>query len=221
MEHADAIISDGFWYIICKVFKKSSPNREQYEVYQEFLLDRIAANYVSFTIVENVKLDPIIKSKFFENFYDIIAQSVFYSLFYAFPKSRSLLNNEMKRKLLNIFSRLFTGMKIKSAKYEHWSLDLGTGNILQGGASKKANANQREQISLADVEADKKKGKPIKKSNRERIIMKYSPLVERYLFSHKYETMNNVREWKMLLTQRTDVQKEIDQKFEKYKKIAD
>ena len=73
MEHADAIISDGFWYIICKVFKKSSPNREQYEVYQEFLLDRIAANYVSFTIVENVKLDPIIKSKFFENFYDIIA----------------------------------------------------------------------------------------------------------------------------------------------------
>ena len=88
------------------------------------------SNYVSFTIVENVKLDPIIKSKFFENFYDIIAQSVFYSLFYAFPKSRSLLNNEMKRKLLNIFSRLFTGMKIKSAKYEHWSLDLGTGNIL-------------------------------------------------------------------------------------------
>lgn len=61
----------------------------------------------------------------------------------------------------------------------------------------------------------------MKKSNRERIHMKYSPLVERYLITHKYETMNNVREWKMLLTQRTDVQKEIDSKFEKYKKIAD
>jgi hypothetical protein len=34
--------------------------------------------------------------------------------------------------------------------------------------------------------------------------MKYSPLVERYLISHKYETMNNVREWKMLLTQRRE-----------------
>ena len=132
MEHADAIISDGFWYVICKVFKKD----KHYEPYQEFLLDRIAANYVSFTIVENVKFDPTIKSKFFESIYDIIAQSVFYSLFYAFPKSRSLLNNEMKRKLLNIFSRLFTGMKIKSAKFEHWSLDLGTGNILQTASKK-------------------------------------------------------------------------------------
>lgn len=152
MEHADAIISDSFWYVICRVFKKSSGasatqgtssqavaihQQEDYEPYQEFLLDRIAANYVSFTIVENVRLDPQIKAKFFENFYDIIAQSVFYSLFYAFPKSRSLLNNEMKRKLLNIFSYMFTGMKIKSAKFEHWSLDLGTGNILQGGAPKK------------------------------------------------------------------------------------
>lgn len=42
----------------------------------------------------------------------------------------------MKRKLLNIFSKLFTGMKIKSAKYDHWSLDLGTGNILSSGAKK-------------------------------------------------------------------------------------
>jgi hypothetical protein len=50
--------------------------------------------------------------------------------------------------------------------------------------------------------------------------MKYSPLVERYLMTHKYETMNNVREWKMLLTQRTEIQKEIDAKFDKYKKIA-
>lgn len=43
-----------------------------------------------------------------------------------------------------------------------------------------------------------------RQTNRERIHMKYSPLVERYLISHKYETMNNVREWKMLLTQRRD-----------------
>lgn len=57
MEHADAIISDSFWYVICKVFKKTAPNKEQYEAHQEFLLDRIAANYVSFTIVENVRLD--------------------------------------------------------------------------------------------------------------------------------------------------------------------
>jgi hypothetical protein len=76
-EHANALISDGFWYIICKVFKKdkresaissdsslpmlvapdynrkSNVNHHSYEAYQEFLLDRIAANYVSFTILED------------------------------------------------------------------------------------------------------------------------------------------------------------------------
>jgi len=45
----------------------------------------------------------------------------------------------------------------------------------------------------------KKKG-ATRKVVRERIHMKYSPLVERYLITHKYETMNNVKEWKMLLT---------------------
>ena len=214
MEHADAIISDAFWFVVCKLFKKE----QQYEPYKEFLLDRIAANYVSFTIVENVVIDPQIKAKFFESIYDIIAQSVFYSLFYAFPKSRNMLNNDMKRKLLNIFSQMFTGMKIKSAKIEHWTLDLGTGNTLQGAAmAGNKPSSEKEEVSLADM----RKRQSVRKSNRERVIMKYSPLVERYLMTHKYETMNNVREWKMLLTQRTEIQKEIDQKFEKYKKIAD
>ena len=69
-------------------------------------------------------------------------------------------------------------------------------------------------------------GKKAKKqANRERIHMKYSPLVERYLVSHKYETMNNVREWKMLLTQRKDATShpslDSSKKFERYRKIAE
>jgi hypothetical protein len=50
--------------------------------------------------------------------------------------------------------------------------------------------------------------------------MKYSPLVERYLMTHKYETMNNVKGWKMLLTQRHEAQKEVDRKFKAYAQIA-
>ena len=49
MEHADAIISDSFWYVICKVFLK----KQEYDAHKEFLLDRIAANYVSFTLIED------------------------------------------------------------------------------------------------------------------------------------------------------------------------
>mmetsp|Transcript_44280 Transcript_44280/g.58760 ORF Transcript_44280/g.58760 Transcript_44280/m.58760 type:complete len:126 (-) Transcript_44280:114-491(-) len=50
--------------------------------------------------------------------------------------------------------------------------------------------------------------------------MRYSPLVERYLLTHKYETMNNVRGWKMLMTQRTEAQREADRKLKIYKQIA-
>lgn len=50
--------------------------------------------------------------------------------------------------------------------------------------------------------------------------MRYSPLVERYLMTHKYEASNNVRGWKMMLTQRTDAQKEVDKKFKMYNQIA-
>jgi hypothetical protein len=46
--------------------------------------------------------------------------------------------------------------------------------------------------------------------------MKYSPMVERYLMTHKYETMNNVRGWKMLLTQDTEAQKEVAQRMKEY-----
>ncbi|TNV74593.1 hypothetical protein FGO68_gene108 [Halteria grandinella] len=303
-EHANAIISDGFWYVICKVFKKGKkqaaaasasatalasqqvalaisataviPGSQDaygqavsYDAYQEFILDRIAANYVSFTILDDEDIDAFqtssssaldsgsnsshkktqdahkrrehvdfqqkqgVRRKFFEQFYDIIAQSVFYSLFFAYPKSRGqTLNNDMKRKLLNIFSKLFTGMKIQSASYEHWFPVMGQGSMLQNSLGAPKKAQQREDLSLIDLN-DKKGGvssqAPKKQTNRERIHMKYSPLVERYLMSHKYETMNNVREWKMLLTQRREgaqagaqqQQSTSDQKFERYKKIAE
>lgn len=90
-EHANALISDGFWFVICKVFKKGKKKANQtgsspkntgtasngvvlamssvdaygkpvtsgfsYEDYQDYLLDRIAANYVSFTILEDEDIE--------------------------------------------------------------------------------------------------------------------------------------------------------------------
>lgn len=71
-----------------------------------------------------------------------------------------------------------------------------------GGAKKGDDAANRQDHALIEMHQQSKGHK--KQANRERIHMKYSPLVERYLMSHKYETMNNVREWKMLLTQRRE-----------------
>lgn len=96
--------------------------------------------------------------------------------------------------------------------------------MLSGG--QKAKKKDDRPLSLADVnqmfsgaDGAKKSGKSLK-TKREIVHMKYSPLVERYLKAHKYETMNNVREWKMLLTERTKMQKIIDEKFAKYQIIA-
>mmetsp|Transcript_23175 Transcript_23175/g.20555 ORF Transcript_23175/g.20555 Transcript_23175/m.20555 type:complete len:253 (+) Transcript_23175:484-1242(+) len=155
------------------------------------------------------------KDSFFKLFYNHIAQSVFLCLFEAYPKSRSILNDEIKRELLDIFSELFTGTQIKSASFDHWNKKNSNSNVLSGGQKDKKKNDKP--LTLADVKTTKKSSR----TKRDMAHMKYSPLVERYLKAHKYETMNNVREWKMLLTQRTGIQKEIDEKFAKYKLIAE
>ena len=94
-------------------------------------------------------------------------------------------------------------MVIQSAKYSKWADGNKAGGHAAGmgisAADKRNNLNKLDEISLADLST---KGNV--KSKRQKITMKYSPLVDRYLFTHKYETMNNVRGWKMLLTQRTE-----------------
>lgn len=51
--------------------------------------------------------------------------------------------------------------------------------------------------------------------------MRHSTLVERYLKTHKYETFNNLKGWRMMLTEQTDTQRDIDLKFKQYLQIAD
>lgn len=180
LEHANALISDCFWYIICKVF-----NPGQYEEYEELYLDRIAANYVSYTIVvdpEDNKKEREKKDRFFKFFYDIISQSVFFCLFFAFPKSRSKLDETLQRKLLNTFSHMFTGMEIHSAKTDHWKLELGAGNMMRRPVGDQKKKGAQEEFSLADLGFTRKKG--IQKNARTPLQMQYSPLVQRYLEKH-------------------------------------
>jgi hypothetical protein len=82
----------------------------------------MAANYVSYTLVEDIMISKDIKDKFFTKFYNHLAQSVFHCLKTAFPKNRNTIETSaMKRKLLNTFSELFTGMQITTAKWKHWT----------------------------------------------------------------------------------------------------
>lgn len=114
------------------------------------------------------------------------------------------------RKLLNNFSELFTGTVIHSATFTHWE-DVGASSFI----TKKASSKNGKDPSLADSDINKNT-----KSRRERVYMRYSPLVERYLITHNYETINNVKKWQMMLNQRHEIQKDVDKKFKKYWQIA-
>ena len=70
MEHCDALIADAFWYYICAVIKKTET---KYEAHNEFLLDRMAANYVSYTLVEDPGISSETKAMFFRDFYNHLA----------------------------------------------------------------------------------------------------------------------------------------------------
>lgn len=115
-----AMISDAFWYFIIVTEKKSQG--QKYEGHKEFLLDRMAANYVSYTLVEDPAIcSTKIKEKFFMKYYNHLAQSVYHCLKTAFPKNRNTIEtSEKKRELLNVFSELFTGVVIHTAKWRHW-----------------------------------------------------------------------------------------------------
>lgn len=78
---------------------------------------------------------------------------MFYSFFYAFPKSRTKFDNKLKEELLTVFSKIFTGIEISNKKgyFDKWTLDLGTGNILAKKAKK------LEPISQSGQEGSKKK----------------------------------------------------------------
>ena len=125
--HIEALISDSFWYIICIFFKRDSA---KYHDKKEQLLDRIAANFVSFFIRYRSSKQNFI----FSYFYDLISQAVFFSLFFAYPKSRTKFDIYLIFKLLKEFAGLFNGPRIRNpslALIKHWTLDLGTGNIIE------------------------------------------------------------------------------------------
>jgi hypothetical protein len=104
------VISDLFWMTICKFFLKRSAELDNV---QGVLEKRIAKNFINFFIRIDDKYE---KDDFFKKYFDILSQAVFYALFYAYPKSRQLFNDELKHKLIELFSEKFTGIKISSTQ---------------------------------------------------------------------------------------------------------
>lgn len=82
----------------------------------------MAANFVSYQLVEGPGLPAEGKRKYFAKLYNHLAQAIYHALKLAFPKTGNIIcTGTTKRKLLNCFSLLFTGVTVHSASYAKWS----------------------------------------------------------------------------------------------------
>jgi Protein of unknown function len=198
------ILSDMFWYCLITIDKRN--NLKEYE---KSLLDRISYNYIQLF----VNVSRFDKEIFFENFYDCIAQGVFYSMFFSYPKSRSRLNSEeFKNKLFEIVSSKLTGINVSNQSYNNWILDLGAGNVL-----KKSTPRSQE----TSVTHDSAQSRIKKQTKRTLQQMRYSPLVTKYLYAKRYEAINSIPGWNMRYTLRNiEKEQELDRKYTYYKKLA-
>jgi hypothetical protein len=94
----------------------------------------MAANYVSYTLVDKKSITVKTKNRFFDKFYNHLAQGVYHCLKTAFPKNRNTIETiDTKRTLLYTFSELFTGVVIYSAKFGSWDQNKSGGGQANGG----------------------------------------------------------------------------------------
>jgi hypothetical protein len=98
------------------------------------LQQKIAVQYIPLMDAQDKQIKIIIEKVYF----DVVAQAVFYSLFYAFPKSRINFNYDFRYFLFSLMSKFFVGLVVSpvSRFSKHWTfvddwyLDLGAGNVL-------------------------------------------------------------------------------------------
>ena len=136
-----------------KSFRKSNSGKQvektvskQIRALKQELHKQIALNYIALTKSMDKNFKRIIEKIYF----DIVAQGVFYSLFYAFPKSRVDFNYNFRYFLFSMMSMFFTGLKISPvAKFsshwnfvDDWYLDLGAGNVLAKKMYNRKSTNQ-------------------------------------------------------------------------------
>ena len=188
-----AIISDLFWLSICRLVRQN-----EFTSFEEVLLARVSRHYLNlFT-----GIDKNYRDEFYKSYCDNIAQAVFFSVFFAFPKSRSLvLTEDFLRDFIDLVSGELTGFPVCNNAYEHWVFDLGAGNIME--------------------KVVKSQSKPLWKSASGKLRIRYTPVMERYLCSHKYQSCNQIKNWNLRVSKRDlAAEKQTHQRMKSYRKQA-
>jgi hypothetical protein len=198
-----AVISDTFWYCICWYFKTG-----KHEELESRLFDRISANFVAlFSAVQ-----PARKDFFFRCYADAVAQAVLYAMFLAYPKSRVHFTEKFRKDLIIRISYWTTGVCPEFVDARHWKLNLGGGDVLQSttsqtwhrgannAASRAGGAGGSSQRMLSVDSLAGRRTSLAHRAPRPLRTLRYSPLVNRFLTSRRYSSVNLVRATRMSMT---------------------
>eukprot|EP00743_Colponemidia_sp_Colp-15_P001681 GILK01001837.1.p1 GENE.GILK01001837.1~~GILK01001837.1.p1 ORF type:complete len:407 (-),score=59.98 GILK01001837.1:124-1344(-) len=223
-EASTGVICDSFWWIVSNFFQQSKDLETENK-----LFTRVAQNYVAIFL----HVHPARKDSFFARYPDAVAQSIFYSLYLAFPKSRSKFTAPFRTDLLVMLSEWMSGLRPAQPSTRHWKLDLGAGNVLrqtgsQTGSTLRSSASlpgpstpSRELRSTlptlsASVNLQMSVGR---RGKREPQVFQYSILVKHFLEQKRHKGQS-VRPLRLLLTKVTEAEKAVDAKYEKFTEIA-
>jgi|Transcript_3633 hypothetical protein len=198
-----AVISDTFWYCICWYFKTG-----KHEDLESRLFDRISANFVAlFSAVQ-----PARKDFFFRCYADAVAQAVLYAMFLAYPKSRVHFTEKFRKDLIIRISYWTTGVCPEFVDARHWKLNLGGGDVLQSTTSQTWHRGANSATSRAGLSGgasqrmlsvDSLAGRRTSlahRAPRPLQTLRYSPLVNHFLTSRRYSSVNLVRATRMSMT---------------------
>jgi len=200
------VLSDAFWYMRYHIVLEPESQRVT-----EFLLGRMAKNYIDLFL----SVSGSNKQSFFKNYFNVLSQGVFYSFFYACPKSRDELNDKMKEVFLSQFSILFTGIEISNPKdyFSNWYLDLGAGNILKADyESSEESTSKLPSLIFKDTIQLK-----VERTKQE---LRYSPIILTYLGTENYQTRNVVKGYQMNFSKISTDKEEVEKRFDEYREIA-
>jgi hypothetical protein len=137
---------------------------------------------------------------------------VLYAMFLAYPKSRVHFTEKFRKDLIIRISYWTTGVCPEFVDARHWKLNLGGGDVLQSttsqtwhrgannAASRAGGAGGSSQRMLSVDSLAGRRTSLAHRAPRPLRTLRYSPLVNRFLTSRRYSSVNLVRATRMSMT---------------------
>ncbi len=166
------IISDGFWWFLIDEWKigkmenENDGNKDAMNNYKEtrdIVFSRMCKRYVKMFLSAPQKHKDMI----FDNYYDLMSQSIFTCFVQQYPKSKDLFTNDIKLKILHITAKWTMGCVPSSLSINHWYIT----NNLSSNNQNQNNKNQADN-SLQETDDEQNENKSIENIIPTRVMKK-------------------------------------------------